>query len=77
MLMRGQAYKVFLDLEMPPSPTNEKLGKIYIYILATRLIDFCENNDAVLFYTLQDAMFVVYCVDTPLKTTMNQPRVNF
>ena len=28
MLMRGQAYKVFLDLEMPPSPTNERLGKI-------------------------------------------------
>lgn len=27
MLMRGQTYKVYLDLEMPPSPTNEKLGK--------------------------------------------------
>jgi hypothetical protein len=31
MLMRGQAYKVFLDLEMPPSPTNEKLGKCQQY----------------------------------------------
>lgn len=32
MLMRGQMYKVFLDIEMPPSPTNEKLGMFMINI---------------------------------------------
>ena len=43
MLMRGQTYKVFLDLEMPPSPTNEKLGEsismslIYVYIVLLHL----------------------------------------
>ncbi|XP_046848135.1 seipin-like [Xenia sp. Carnegie-2017] len=32
MLMRGQAYKVFLDIEMPPSPINQKLGMFMVNI---------------------------------------------
>ncbi|GAB6031507.1 hypothetical protein CHUAL_009279 [Chamberlinius hualienensis] len=50
LLMRGQQYKVFLDLEMPESPVNQKLGMFMIKI------EFLSKNGNVLHSNSRAAM---------------------
>ena len=44
LLMRGQKYRILLDLEMPESPTNQNLGEPYFtfYINVQNIVsDIC------------------------------------